>query len=57
MFDDILGEKKKQIERDTESLIRALEDNVAEKQNIIEDLIRQITELERQVENMAGRCI
>ena len=52
MFDDILGKKKNNIiEVDKDSLIKALEDNVAEKQKIIEDLIKQVTDLERRMEN------
>ena len=51
-FDDILGERKNnKIEVDKDSLIKALEDNVKAKQKMIEDLIRQVTELERQIEN------
>lgn len=51
MFDDLLGKTKKDpMEVDRESLIKALEDNVAEKQKMIEDLVSQITELERRLE-------
>ena len=52
MFDDLLGKRKEnKIEVDKDSLIRALEDNVAEKQKMIEDLVAQVTELERQLED------
>lgn len=50
MFDDILGEGKEIIEEDKDSLIEALRYNVEEKQKMIEDLIRQVTELERLLE-------
>lgn len=52
MFDDILGKRKdNEIDVDKDSLIEALEDNVEEKQKMIEDLVAQITELERQLES------
>lgn len=52
-YDDILGEKEKKEEskQTKDGLIRALKYNVKKKQNIIEDLFRKITELERQIEN------
>lgn len=52
MFDDLLGKTKKDpIDVDRESLIKALEDNVAEKQKMIEDLVSQVVELERRLED------
>jgi peptidoglycan hydrolase CwlO-like protein len=58
MFDDILGKRKEPIQEvDKDSLIRALEDNVAQKQEMIEDLVAQITELERQIESQEAGII
>ena len=51
MFDDILGKGKEVIEEDKDSLIESLRYNVKEKQRIIEQLVEEITELERQLED------
>jgi len=52
MFDDLLGKKKqKQREIDKDSVIRAMADNIRQKQEMIDDLVKQITELERQIES------
>jgi hypothetical protein len=51
MFNDILGnDKKLEMEEDKDSIIDALRYNVEEKQKMIEDLVRQVTDLERLLE-------
>ena len=59
MFNDILGEEEGEevIEEDRDSLIEALRYNVEKKEKIIQDLIRQVTELERQLENQNQTCV
>jgi len=50
-YNDILGEKKKPIEKiNKDSIIAAQRDNIQAKQELIENLIDQITELERIIE-------
>jgi len=50
MFNDILGEKKKESRPTTEEIMDAMEYNINKKQEIIDDLLKRITELERQLE-------
>jgi len=51
-YNDILGEKKKPIGKiNKDSIIAAQRDNIQAKQELIENLIDQITELERIIEN------
>lgn len=51
-FDDILGTKKKPIDKiNKDSIIAAQRANIQAKQELIENLIDQITELERIIEN------
>ena len=50
MFNDILGDKSEKVEEDKDSIIDSLRYNVEEKQKMIEDLIQQVTDLERLVE-------
>jgi hypothetical protein len=58
MFDDLLGEKEPEItEVDKDALIRAMADNIKQKQDMINDLVRQITELERQIESQEAGVI
>lgn len=58
MFEDLLGKKKpKQREVDKDAVIRAMADNIKRKQDIINDLVRQITELERQIESQEAGVI
>lgn len=51
MFNDILGKEPEKLEEDKDSLIESLRYNVKEKQRIIEQLVEEITELERQLED------
>lgn len=52
MYDDILGKRNEGIpEVDKDSIIKAQADNIKQKQELIEDLLRKITDLERQLEN------
>lgn len=51
MFNDILGKEPERIEEDKDELIKSLRYNVREKQKIIEQLIDEVTELERQLED------
>lgn len=57
MFNDILGKEAETIEEDDKSIIESLRYNVEEKQKMIDDLIRQVTELERQLENEQGNVV
>jgi hypothetical protein len=50
MFNDILGEKDKKPEVSTKDLISALKANIAAKEELINDLLDQITKLEQQLE-------
>ena len=54
MFDDILGTGPETVEEDKDSIIESLRYNVEEKQKMIEDLVRQVTELERLLEVQQG---
>ena len=52
MFDDIIKKKKKgPILPSHEEVIKAMEYNIKKKQEIIDDLIKRITDLERKLEN------
>jgi hypothetical protein len=51
MFNDILGDGPERVEEDKDSIIDSLRYNVEEKQKMIEDLIRQVTDLERLLEH------
>lgn len=51
-YNDILGEKKKPIDKiNKDSIIAAQRDNIQQKQKLIENLIDQITELEKIIES------
>jgi len=55
MFNDILGNKKDKsipCPETNEEIIKAMEYNIKEKQKIIEDLVKKITELENTIENL-----
>lgn len=53
-FDDILGKKnkKQKIEETKDSIIESLKYNLKEKEKLIKDLSRQVTELEGRLENI-----
>lgn len=51
MFNDILGNKKNKPEGPTtEELIKAMEYNIKTKEKLIKDLVKKVTDLERQLE-------
>lgn len=51
MYDDLLGEKRKEIpEESKDSIIDAMRDNIEAKEQMISDLLDRVTELERQIE-------
>jgi len=53
MFDDILGNGKEEIiKEDKDSLIESLKYNLEKKEEIIKNLIKEITDLEQQLENI-----
>ncbi len=49
-YDDILGEEEPKDHTTTQSIIEALKQANKEKDEMISDLIKQVTELERQIE-------
>ena len=53
MYNDILGEKKKDDEHPVtkDSIISAQKANIEAKEKYIKDLVKKITELERQIES------
>lgn len=52
MYEDILGKKKEKPEPvSQEEVMEAMSYNIKKKQKIIDDLVKRITELERQLEN------
>ena len=50
MFNDILGTEPEKVEEDKDSIIEALKDNVEQKEKLIKDLVKQVTQLERVLE-------
>jgi len=52
MYNDILGDKGKKVIQDKDAIIEALKYNLSKKEKLIKDLIKQITELERELENV-----
>ena len=52
MFDDIIGKENDIIEVTNESIIEAMRVNIEEKENFINDLIDNITELESYIESI-----
>jgi hypothetical protein len=51
MFNDILGNEPEKIEEDKDSIIEALKYNLKKKEKLIEDLVKQVTQLERILED------
>ena len=53
MFDDILGKKEtKDYEATKDEIIKALEYNIGKKEKMIQDLLKQLVEVERQLEDV-----
>lgn len=53
MFDDLLGkDKENSIQPTQEELIEAMEYNIKKKRELIDNLLKKITELEKEVERL-----
>ena len=52
LFDDLLGKKEKEVEATKDEIIEALEYNLGEKEKIINDLLKELVETERQLEEV-----
>ena len=55
MYNDILGEKEDVPELTKDSIISAQKANIEAKEELINDLIRKVTELEQQVEELQSQ--
>lgn len=52
MYNDILGNEDEIKKPTKENILKAMKDNIKEKDKFIEQLVDKITELERQVEDL-----
>lgn len=55
MFNDILESRKEPVEKDRDSIIKGLRYEVKKKDEIIKNLFKQITLLEKQVERLGSQ--